>query len=237
VRQVLDWDSEFFGHRIARLEVDAVSAAHRDETEAWCRDQRVACAYLLVAAGDQATSDTAISSGFRLVDVRVKLEALVGAEPDTAPVAGVRLVVPADLEHLRAIARGSHADSRFYADGHFDRQRCDDLFVHWVDRSCQGWADRVFVAESDGAAVGYVTVHRRTDAAEIGLVGVSATARGRGWATRMLVSARRWCAEEGLSRVTVVTQGRNRSAMGLYQAAGYTVSDIHLWYHRWFQLP
>lgn len=236
MRRILDWDSEFFGLRIAHLQPAAIAAANLAETEAWCRREGVQCAYLLAEAGDQGTHDAAAGCGFRLVDVRVKLAAEVGAEPDTAPVAGVRLVSAGDIEQLKAIARDSHVDSRFYADGHFDRRRCDELFAHWIARSCDGWADRVFVAEAEGTAAGYVTVHRRGEGAEIGLVGVSASARGQGLATRMLVSARRWCAGEGLARVTVVTQGRNRSAMGLYQAAGYSVSDIHVWFHRWLEI-
>jgi ribosomal protein S18 acetylase RimI-like enzyme len=33
--------------------------------------------------------------------------------------------------------------------------------------------------------------------------------------------------------VEVVTQGRNVRAIRFYQRAGFTVSDVGLWYHWW----
>jgi dTDP-4-amino-4,6-dideoxy-D-galactose acyltransferase len=234
--QVLTWDSEFFGRRIARVEPVTIVTAGTTAVDEWCASQKVECVYLLVDANDQTTTDVAQSGGFRLVDVRLTLET-VGAPisssvtEDRGPL--VRLATRDDLPALRAIARTCHRDTRFYTDGHFDRQRCDDLYDLWIEKSYGGWADRVFVADDDGTAVGYTTCHLGPHEGRIGLVGVSAESRGQGSGRTMMREARKWFAEQGVERISVVTQGRNSSGLRLYQRAGMVVRTVQLWFHKW----
>lgn len=235
--RILEWDSEFFGRRIARVEPSALAGPEAAAVAEWCTSERVECAYLVINPDDQAAIDAAHAQDFTLVDVRVTLEA-VGA-PDVAVVAKpagtiVRQAETSDVVTLKNIATESHRDTRFYVDGHFARERCDALYALWIGKSCAGWADRVVVAELAGRPVGYVTCHKRTGEGEIGLVGVAAASRGRGAGFAMIAEARRWFACEGLERVAVATQARNTAALRFYQKAGFTVRSIHLWHHKWF---
>src|SRR5213079_3218991 len=93
------------------------------------------------------------------------------------PEAPLRLATEADIPALRAIARESHTDSRFYHDPRFGCDRAAALFETWIEKSCRGWADRVWVADADGAPAGYVTIHREgNDAGRIGLLAVGPSA-------------------------------------------------------------
>lgn len=234
MRQVLEWDSAFFGRRIARVEPLALAGPNADETEAWFGRERVECAYLLIPGDDQHTIELAGRHGFGLVDVRTTFEAAVTAPCDGPPPSGVREAAPADVDALQAIARDSHHEGRFYADPHFARQRCGDFYAEWIAASCRGWADHVLVADDGDGAIGYLTLHLRNGRSDVGLVGVAEGARGRGVASRLLAAARRWAVAREVDRLAVVTQGRNRVAMSFYQAAGFHLTDIALWYHRWF---
>jgi ribosomal protein S18 acetylase RimI-like enzyme len=82
--------------------------------------------------------------------------------------------------------------------------------------------------------VGFIAVRERDQAGEIVLIGVDATSRGRGLGHRLVDAAASWFHSRSLGRAMVVTQGRNRSALSLYQGHGYRVSALELWYHRWF---
>lgn len=228
--QLLEFDSGFFGFPIARIDASALEAG---DVDGWCRERGVRCAYLLVDANDSLTTRLAADRAFRAVDIRVTLTAT--REPRPPRFGGVvRPAAAEDILALQTIAREAHRASRFYADGQFEWQRCNDLFAYWIERSCQDWADQVFVFDHEGDASGYVTLHRRPDKGEIGLVGVHERARGRGGASALLSGARNWFASEGCSPVTVVTQGGNRAALALYQDAGFDVTNIQIWYHRWF---
>jgi dTDP-4-amino-4,6-dideoxy-D-galactose acyltransferase len=150
--------------------------------------------------------------------------------------AKIRSSCISDIPALRRIAAASHHDSRFYADPHFDRERCGELYATWIEKSCRGEAaDVVLVAEADGAAAGYISCRLtgREGLAEIGLLAVGAAAQGRGLGGALVGAALRRLAERGASRVRVVTQGRNTRAQRLYQAHGLLTQSIGLWFHRW----
>lgn len=231
--RILDWDTQFFGVTIARIDPTAL-VNDSGAVTAWC-ETHVDCAYLSADVADQPALDAAGTHRFRLMDLRVTLElSLAGRELPSVP-AAIRQAMPSDLPALTRIARVSHRDSRFYVDGRFDRARCDALYDVWITKSVGGWADYVVVAEVDGTAAGYVTCHRRAGHGEIGLVGVAADQRGSGLGMAMTTAALRWFSDGRLTRVSVATQARNAAALGLYQRAGFAVRTLELTFHRWWR--
>ncbi len=236
--EYLDWDSEFFGVRIARVFSRRLDAAAVRRILKWCDAASIACLYFLADAGDPATVQHAEANGFRLVDVRVTLDRRLGdaSREEAARRDGVvRTARPADVPELRAIARVSHHDSRFYQDGGFPALRCDALYETWIERSCNGYADTVLVADFDGRPAGYVSCHRReVGLGQIGLFAVGPDFQGRGLGRALVTAALGWFAAQGLRDVLVVTQGRNAKAQRLYQRCGFLTKEVGLWYHRWF---
>jgi dTDP-4-amino-4,6-dideoxy-D-galactose acyltransferase len=88
----------------------------------------------------------------------------------------------------------------------------------------------------EGKPAGYITcqlVNEQTG--QIGLLGVDVTAQGRGGGRRLVTMALDWFAAKGVTRVIVVTQGRNIRAQRLYQKCGFMTASLQLWYHRWFE--
>lgn len=230
-RRFLEWDTEFFGRRIGQIDAPAVSAEAWSRTRDWARSNRLDCLYLLAPAEDPSVGLSAQNAGFRLVDVRLTLE-WESAGPPLAAESALRHPTEADLPALRAIARVSHTDSRFYADPHFSRDRCDALYETWIEKSCRGWADEVWVAEREERPIGYVTIHREAEAgaARIGLIAVAPDARGQGIGEHLIRRS-----QAGFQRLTTVTQGRNIGAQRLYQRCGFVSSAVGLWFHLWFE--
>jgi ribosomal protein S18 acetylase RimI-like enzyme len=175
-----------------------------------------------------------------LRDVRVTLERSLGNGVNAAAFCeSLTPYVPADLDDLRAIARAGHCDTRFYRDRNFPPEMCNRLYETWIEKSCQGQADAVFVARLTGRAVGYVTCHLETNSdvatGSIGLVGVALTAQRKGFGQALIETALCWFGEHGVERVTVVTQGHNVAAQRLYQRCGFATCDVRFWFHRWFR--
>ena len=181
-----------------------------------------------------------MGTGFRLVDVRVTLawapaDLASGVNAPVGSDGGVRPVTPDDVATLCAIARVNHRVTRFYNDPGFPTVRCDALYETWIRKSCDGDADAVFVYESGGAAIGYLTCHLDDDRrGRIGLAGLAPEARARGFGGSLLQAAQRWFVEHDVAVVTVVSQGRNREGQRLYQRYGFITDDTALWFHRWF---
>jgi len=235
---LLPWDSSFFGSRIARLSVARLSPRQLAEALEWCQSHDISCLYFLADSDHRETVELAEAAAFRFVDIRLTLT-LSKFPEDTNRAADtrIRLFQERDLDCLKAIARQSHNDSRFYFDGGFTKRHCDLLFETWIERSCHGWANAVFVAELDGAAVGYCTCHIDADTGSIGLLAVAPQAHGQSFGRHLVAAAISHFQQRGVSRLQVVTQGRNVRAQQIYQKCGFVTDSVMLWYHKWFEKP
>lgn len=233
--QFLTWDTEFFGCRVARLNVNRLNRGTLDHVLTWCDSHRIDCLYFLADAADECTVRLAEECQFRFVDIRLAMDKQLDGLLSVGAQGIVRSWRPDDIPGLRAIARVSHGDSRFYHDTSFPASLCDALYETWIEESCRGYADAVLVADLDGEPAGYVTCHCRSRAeGQIGLLAVSAARRGHGVGEQLLNESLRWFAAQGLQHVTVVTQGRNCSAQRFYQRQGFLTRSLQLWFHRWF---
>jgi dTDP-4-amino-4,6-dideoxy-D-galactose acyltransferase len=134
------------------------------------------------------------------------------------------------------MARSNHTDTRFYQDPNFPTEKCNTLYETWIEKSCQGYAEAVLVAQRDEQPVGYISCHR-TDptSGQIGLVGVHPNARKMGIGKLLVEASLQWFYSQGIRHVEVVTQGRNIPAARLYQKEGFLIRSLQLWYHRWFR--
>ena len=251
----LEWDSQFFQRRIARLNRHRLDHPTMAECAHWCRQHRIDCLYFLADSNDLETPRLAEANDFHLTDIRMTLEHTVArGGTGVSPVqggardgrlsaegafipgnfGGLRHAREDDLRALRTIARTSHHDTRFYFDGHFEQEKCDLLYATWIENSFRGFAQAVLVAEADGEPAAYLTCHLNDQASQIGLVGVGEGHRGKGLATKLVRAFLSWSREQGAPRALVVTQGRNLPAQRLYQRNGFITSSMDLWYHRWF---
>jgi len=238
--QWLEWDSAFFGLRVARATIQQLDAQAAAQIEEWCQARRIDCLYFLAEAADGPTVRALENHSYRLVDIRLTLRRQLDKPVvlQTRPDISLAPAVPADVAALRHIARASHSDTRFYFDPNFDRASCDRLYETWIEKSCHGYADLVLVARLHDQVAGYFSCHRLDQThGKIGLVAVAAAARGQQVGSAVLQAGLRWFWEQNLRHISVVTQGRNVAAQRLYQNHGFVTDQVELWYHRWFRQP
>lgn len=236
--QLLEWDSAFFGKKIARAAVEKITKDSVNALIAESNANQVDCLYLLLDADESDKIRLSEESGFQLVDIRVTLTRSIQPEPSpwSSSSTSIRLAVEGDIGMLRSIAAANHGDSRFYSDGRFPAKLCDELYATWIEKSCKGYADAVLVAVRNGEASGYISCHINKDGSgQIGLVGVSSICQGAGLGRALIDESLRWFASAGGNRIEVVTQGKNIGAQRLYQKSGFLTDRLQLWYHKWFQ--
>lgn len=236
--QYLEWDSEFFQRRIARVIGNRLSQEMIDPILNWCESRNINCLYFLADSDDSTTIRLAEDNAFRFVDIRMTLERrLEGSPPFGEKISQViiRPFIAQDVPTLRAIAKSSYRDSRFFFDPNFPPALASALYETWITKSCNGYADAVLVAEIQAQPVGYISCHiSREGIGQIGLAGVSPDWEGNGIGKALLNASLGWFAGRGATRVVVVTQGRNYRALRLYEAGGFLTKAVQLWYHRWF---
>jgi ribosomal protein S18 acetylase RimI-like enzyme len=229
----LEWDSRFFGVRIASLAAHGLGAARWRETIAWCRKERIDCLYLLSDEADRELHARAEAAGALRVDERISLVVPIPAAPPGEPDPELRLACEADLPALRELAALAHTNSRFWKDPGFARERCAELYRIWIERDVRGLSP-VFVAGPVGAPLGYVTPALTPQAAKIGLLAVSQAARRQGLGRRLMQRAFEFARAAGHARAEFITQGPDNIALKLYESLGARVERVEIWHHLWF---
>jgi len=234
VCEFLDWDSKFFGIRIARVTGHRLDVERTAEIALALRDQSIDCLYFL-ADQERETIQLAELQGFQLMNVRVTLAArLVNTYAGTWNDDGIREAAPADIPALREIAGRSYTDSRFYQDGRFPAFLCDEMYRGWIEKSCHGYADIVLVAGQSAQPAGYICCHlQEGGSGQIGLMGAVGGMKNQAVVRQLVHHALCWFQEREVLDVTVVASGSNITAQRLYQRSGFLTRGTQLWYHLW----
>ncbi len=105
----LQWDTDFFGFRIGRVDSHRLTAASVKDILEWQEEQDVECLYFLANFEDPQTIRLAQANGFQLADVRVTLERTLERNKGMYSFPfnrdAVRPFQPEDLPCLEAIAK------------------------------------------------------------------------------------------------------------------------------------
>lgn len=233
----LEWDSKFFNTRIAGLTQETLTENTLKKALSWCSDNKIECLYFLADSEDKETIKLAEKQKFHLTDIKITLEINLKNTllPNSDSDKMIQTASDKDIEQLRALASVNHYDSRFYYDGNFSLEKCNELFATWIENSCKGYADVVLAAKDKGKIQGYITCSiDNKQKGSIGLVGVGPNSQGKGIGRLLVTSALKWFGENNISDITVVTQGRNIKAQRLYQRNGFVSESLKIWYHYWF---
>lgn len=234
--ELLPWDSAFFGFTVARVLGDQLDETLLREIDSWSLAHNVALLYLDARIDDPITIRLARAGAFDLVDVRVVMDAPNPPQQEGSHPVDTRPATAEDLPGMTRIARGRFTDSRFYFDSHIPDERCEALYLRWVEESLRGYADRVFVAENDEIC-GFVTCHleERGRTGRLGLLAVDDRSHGRGVGKALVAAAQSWFRSKGAEGATVTTQARNIGGQRLFNNRGFRVSHVSLYYHKWYK--
>lgn len=241
--QFLQWDTDFFGHRIARVNGSRLDASFLEAIHQWSRENAIECLYFQADSDDPPTIRLAEAHHFRLVEVRLTFERwLKDWDPGTRPKAGegitTRPARPEDLSILQDIAQNSYVDSRFYFDEHFTEAQWQAYYATWIQKSFSGGADLAIVAELEGKVVGYITgliSKERPGEGQYELTGVYPEARRSGVGQELFCSGLDGFVQAGVQYVWLMTQGRNVPTQRMIQRNGFITRACHLYYHKWFE--
>jgi len=239
VCEYLPWDTGFFEFNIARVNSNRLTFQRLRDVLDWCKEKEIKCLYFLADSDHAETVELAEEHGFHLIDIRVTLTRKTGSEgidpENQTRDLYIRSSTNEDIPVLKVIAQSSFELSRFYYDPGFSREACKAFYETWIERSCTGYADAVFVAELNGQLRGFISCHLSDTPIlnRIGLLGVSNQFKGHGLGRELVRFSLNWFDKQGASMVSVVTQGRNVPAQHLYQKCGFLISSVQLWYHKW----
>ena len=233
--EILEWDSQFFGWKVARLNDPKLSVSELPPVLSALNAQGARLVYW--ARAEALNDDEAVALGGRLVDEKTTYAMDLRSCPDIA-LADVQGVEPHDPSmpkaDLIALALQSAAYSRFGVDPDIPTEKAQGLYRIWMERSLRREiAQEVLVLREGERVVGMVTLGEKSGRADIGLIAVDASSRGKQHGQKLVRAAQQWFVAQGHERAQVVTQGRNAPACRLYEKCGYALEKREYFYHFW----
>lgn len=232
-------DEARFGIRMARAL--NVSQADLEPMLAYCRQHQVRLLIARCAAADLAAAQALEAHGFRLMDTLVHYARDLQRTPIPALPEGltVRPVRTDEADSVgRLAARAFHGYlGHYHADERLDRQRADEVYISWAQRSCAALdaANAVLVAERDGQLAGFVTLRLvSAGAAEVPLYGVDPAFQRQGVGRALLICGLEWGLERGASTLHIATQITNTASQKVWVRLGFEPTHAHYTFHKWF---
>lgn len=235
----LDWDSEFLGFRVGRVDGALAAAAALREAVAAAPLARWRLLYAECAAADEAASASCQAAGGRLVAIKhTYARALPSAATLSVVSTGTAVTGPdaCTRRQLRALAWQAARHSRYRVDPRMPAGAWRRLYSRWIANSLNGQlADAVLVERAGDHLAGMASVVHRGAAGRIGLIAVAESHRDRGVGRRLIEAAAARCTAAGCARLDVVTQAANAVACRAYESAGFGLADERNVFHFWIE--
>lgn len=234
----LEWDSEFFGFNVAFLSCMHLTDNIFRRVEKFIADEQIRLVEYLCNCHDAGSVRVAEDRGFRFTDIRLKfIRPIREAEEGASLPPDIRfgLAEESHIPELRRIADGLYVDSRYHFDSNFEHQRVVEFYKNWVEKGVRGnFDDECWCLFEGGTPLAFCTIrYGAGGGGTIGLVGIDSSSQGSGLGKKLMMSVFQALSERQVSRLTVVTQGRNYGAQNLYQSVGFRTESTQLWYHKW----
>lgn len=229
----LEWDSSFFGFKVARTELtdckpELLNLQLLKLKEAGCK-----LVYAFVQPEDkQSNTSCSTSHGF-LVDERVtyKLEQLINV-PFSEHISLYSDRFPSEQLYDLAVLSGQY--SRFKIDPGIGQDKYVSLYRLWIENSVNGKiADEVLAYTNKEKMLGFVSLTVKGSQANIGLISVDPEYQGLNIGRELVSAAINEALKYNQSTIEVVTQKANNGACRFYEKCGFTVTTVTNIYHFW----
>ena len=226
--RTLQWDSDFFGLRIGRVDLQTQA----DATELAKRHEELKQQYNLLYVFD-LNAVGFVAEGARLVDEKILYSKYCENRVADKDVMLYQQDAPRDYLYKLALVSGGY--SRFKLDKRLPEGSYEKMYRLWMNKSCPaaGSNKQIFVYYPDGIAQGMITVDYEGEKAQIGLVAVDPDYQHQGVGTKIMSTLESYLYRKGVVTIDVATQAANTDACRWYDKNGFNVQSKTPIYHWW----
>lgn len=225
---ILPWDSGFFKFKVARIK-ENVSLALDNPVLNGLFENNINLVYY--SSPNQLKVFENRCYTISLVDKKITYAKEVSSRQHNSKVVAYNQSYPD--EKLVNLAISSGVYSRFNTDKRIRRESFETLYTLWITKSVsKEIAEEVLVYKEDNEIQGFVTVGKKGNRGDIGIIAVDAAFRGKGIGKSLMFEAENYYYNK-TNKIQVVTQGDNIPACKLYESCGYAVEKSEYFYHLW----
>ncbi len=232
----LEWDSQKFGYKIARINL--IDFIDKDLTEVLEELKRLdyKLAYFSTQPYDIFSQNLITKLGGFFAAENLMLARLIENEDKAITQSDkIRSMLHANITpRILEIALQAGYNSRFKTDPGFKNNEYYRLYKEWITKSLSGEiAMDVLVHEAGEEVSGLITVVKKGDNANIGILSVDEKHRRQGIGKELVQAAFKLAALKGYKKINVSTQRSNKNACLFYESLGFQVESSENIYHFW----
>jgi hypothetical protein len=236
---VVPWDAEIFGFPVGTFTPGEAEAIHRDigtvgdRLRRWASSRRVELVSCTVPADDRTWRTIMPALDFTCVEQTLGLTFRIQTYKADPPSRPVRLATPEDRPQIEAIAEHTFRHGRYNADPRFPLDLADRRYRRWVHNALisANPADRVYVVGAPGNVKGFFQLRLVEDRAEVGIMGVTETAKGTPAALDLMTGMHLDLKGLGTRWLTAKISAGNTRVINLVSHFGYRFRDAQATFH------
>jgi dTDP-4-amino-4,6-dideoxy-D-galactose acyltransferase len=233
---LLEWDTGFFGYKVAGIKASELEPAGLDKILRQLRENDFKLAYCFVSPEDKRSNESLKQASGLLADEKITYS--INVEANSFPVSDK--IIPYDLKQptqkLITLALQSGIYSRFKIDQNFRNNEFERLYMEWIGKSVsKTLADEVFVYSEDDEILGFITLSIKNRKGSIGLIAVDENQRGKAIGKKLIGRGLLYFKENNITETDVVTQKANSIACRFYESCGFRIKNIVNIYHLWIR--
>ncbi len=231
----LNWDTEFFGYQIGKVEMLDFRIEHYEEWMKCVNKSEMKLIYIYPM--DQISKYTLMTYKIPLVTTHIIFEKnSISYFKNFNNIESYYDTVE-DYEEIEKLAILSGQYSRFRVDSKFTNHEFFRLYKEWIKNSIsKEIASDVIVYKKDENIKGFVSykINSSSDLV-VGLIAVDPSEQGKGIGRILMHSVENIAFQKSVKNIFVSTQLENKQAMALYFSCGYIIKKYQEIYHLWVQ--
>jgi len=236
---VVPWDTDIFGFPVGIYEPGDASAlrgslkALGERLLVWASERRVELVSCAVAADDRVWRALLPVLGFTVVEQTLELAFRVQAYTASPPTRPVRLATADDHPQIEEIAGHTFRHGRYNADPRFPLDLADRRYRHWIRSALASAdpADRVYVVGPPGGVKGFFQLRLVDDRAEVGIMGVTESAKGSPSALELMTGMHLDLKALGVRWIKAKISAGNTRVINLVSHFGYRFRNAQATFH------
>ena len=237
VLTLMDWDTKFWKKRIGFIGPKRLTQNIIFRCNKYIKKNKIEMVQFLSNCHDADTVKIAEKYNFGFKDIRITLEKKIVLDHKkflNLKNISFRQAVIKDFRTIEPMAKNSYLDSRYYFDNSFSLNKVKNFYSGWLKKAILGTFDSFCLLICfKNKPVGFCTIKIKENNAMIGLFCISHKYQKKGFSKALLSYVDYELVKLNITRLSVVTQGRNYSALKAYQSSNFKISRTELWYHKW----
>ena len=227
--RALQWDSDFFGLRIGRADLQTKADAEALQSQHKELKRQFDLLYIFdsKAVGFEA-------NGAQVVDEKILYSKPCEPREQYAEVSFYQDASPSDDLYRLALVSGGY--SRFKLDERLPKGSYERLYNRWIENACprEGTNKQILLFKDvQNVARGMITIDYQGELGHIGLVAVDTDVQHQGIGGKIMATLDGYLFERGIKMLEVPTQKANTDACRWSEKNGFVAQSKTPIYHWW----